>query len=137
MRSFGFSIKLGAAVVGLSCVLIGYLEVQHRYNYGHYFGYGLHLDVTSRNSSIGIPGQTNMYEATLYNFSIFPSKLVGCDYVSDTLRHGMAFPYSVQRWNDLSKSWENVFFENTDDFCQPVPLGRSDTKRVSYTLWPG
>jgi hypothetical protein len=131
------TIKFALAFVMVVCLVVGYLEIQHRYNYGHYFTYGLHLDVTKRPSSIGIPGQINMYEAVLFNFTIIPKSIIACGYTSDTLQSGTAFPFGVQRWNNVTKSWENVFFANTEDFCHPVPLGMSDAERVSYTLLPG
>ena len=136
MKRVGLSIKVLGALIVATCILTSYLEIQHRYNYGHYFSYGLHLDVTSRRSSIGIPGQVNMYEAKLFNFTIIPKSIIGCSYTSDTMQSGMAFPYGVQRWNELTKSWDNVIYADTDVFCHPVPLSMGDTNRVSYTLWP-
>jgi hypothetical protein len=38
-------------------VAIGYFELGHRYNFGHFVPYGLHVDALSEEVSIGIPGQ--------------------------------------------------------------------------------
>src|SRR3954465_1817973 len=105
MNTHKSAIKFAMISVVAIFLILGYLEIQHHYNYGHYFTYGVHLDVISQPSSIGIPGQINMYEAKLFNFTVLPRNITGCDYISDTLEPGTAFPYGVQRWNDRTRSW--------------------------------
>jgi hypothetical protein len=51
-----------------------YFEFAHRYNFGHFVPYGLHVDVLSEEVSIGIPGQRKMYRAELSNFTLLPVK---------------------------------------------------------------
>ena len=73
-------------------VAIAYVEVGHRYNFGHFVPYGLHVDVLSKEVSIGIPGQKNIYRAELSNFSFWPVKLEACDYITDAFGRGTEYP---------------------------------------------
>ena len=59
-------------------VAIAYFEVGHRYNFGHFVPYGLHVDVLSEEVSIGIPGQKKIYKAELSNFSFWPVRPEMC-----------------------------------------------------------
>jgi hypothetical protein len=133
------SIKRNVALTILvaAFVSIAYLEVGHKYNYGHFVPYGLHIDVISRDSSIGIPGQTKMYEANLSNFTLWPVKLQGCDYMDDAFGRGTKFPFAVQRWDANANGWHTVSETTEDFFCRPYPLGIVEAKLISRRLWPG
>lgn len=118
--------------------VVGYVEFEHRYNYGHFIPYGLHVDVQSREVSIGIPGQKNMYWAELRNFSLWPVTLDGCDYLTDAFDPGTAYPYAVQRWDNTSRVWQTIVEPpSLEKFCHPVPLSMIKTNLVSRRLWPG
>ena len=119
-------------------VAVAYVEFEHRYNYGHFVSYGLHVDVVSRESWIGIPGQKNMYSAELTNFSFLPVTLDGCDYLTDAFGRGTMYPYAVQRWDNTSGGWQTIVEPpNEAGFCHPVPLSMVKTDRISKRLWPG
>jgi hypothetical protein len=118
-------------------VAIAYFEIGHRYNFGHFVSYGLHVDVLSEEVSIGIPGQKKMYRAELSNFSFWPVRLEACDYVSDDFGHGTKYPYAVQRWDSVSGSWHTIVAPNVEDFCRPMPLSTIETHTASRRLWPG
>src|SRR5215510_8172793 len=98
-------------------VAIAYFEGGHKYNFGHFVPYGLHVDVLSEEVSIGIPGQKKMYKAELSNFSFWPVKLEACDYLTDAMGRGTEYPYAVQRWDKASASWQTIVKPNGDDFC--------------------
>jgi hypothetical protein len=118
-------------------VAIAYFELGHRYNFGHFVPYSLHVDVLSEEVSIGIPGQKKMYKAELSNFSLLPVRLEACDYLTDDFGRGTEYPYAVQRWDTASNSWQTIVEPNGDDFCHPVPLSTIETHRASKRLWPG
>lgn len=131
---------VGRILLMLVCavvVAIAYFELGHRYNFGHFVPYGLHVDVLSEEVSIGIPGQKNMYRAELSNFSFWPAKLEACDYLTDAFGRGTKYLYAVQRWDITSSSWQTIAEPNEDNFCHPVPLSTIETHRVSKRLWPG
>lgn len=121
----------------LVCVLVFSVELVHRYNYGHFVSYGLHVDAMSEDGNIGIPGQTKLYWAELSNFSLLPVALTACDYTTDTLTPGTDYPYSVQRWDASSQIWQTISDMGGKDFCYPIPAGRGGTHVVSKRLWPG
>ena len=50
-------------LIAVIVIAVAYVEFDHRYNYGHFVGYGLHVDALSSDSYIGIPGQKKMYWA--------------------------------------------------------------------------
>jgi hypothetical protein len=129
--------KILFALVAALCVVTGYLEFEHRYNYGHLFSYGLHVDTISRLADIGIPGQTHMYSARLSNFTLMPVSFTACDYVTDAVGRGTKYPYAVQRWDASSNSWQTIIEVSGEGFCHPMPLSTIETNLVSKRLWPG
>lgn len=60
------------------CVTIAYFEIAHRYDFGHFVPYGLHVDALNDDFNIAIPGQTKMYWAEISNFSLLPVRLPAC-----------------------------------------------------------
>jgi hypothetical protein len=129
--------KVFLALVAAICVLVGYSEFEHRYNYGHFFSYGLHVDAISEYGHIGIPGQTHMYRARLSNFTLLPVSFTACDYVTDAMMPGTEYPYAVQRWDASSNSWQTIVGVSGEGFCHPMPLSTVKTNLVSKWLWPG
>lgn len=122
-------------LVCAAVVATAYFEFRHRSRFGHFVPYGLHVDVLSRDVSIGIPGQTKMYWAELSNFSILPVRLNGCDYVTDAFDKGTKYPYAVQRWDGTD--WQTVSEETEKYFCHPAPLSTINTDSIVRRLWPG
>ncbi|HBE82797.1 MAG TPA: hypothetical protein PLN05_10530 [Pyrinomonadaceae bacterium] len=124
--------------IGIVAVLfLAYLQVEHRYNYGHLFGYGVHVDAVSRYSYIGIPGQTHMYNARIFNFTLLPVGFDTCGEVRDALMSQIEFPYGVQRWDDQSNSWITSVADKSNKFCHPDPLNAIETNVVTRWIWPG
>ena len=129
--------KLLAGLIVLLVSLFATFEISHRYNYGHFVSYGLHIDVIARESHIGIPGQTKMYEPHLFNFTLLPVSLEACDFVDDALSPGTEYPYAVQRLDTVSKDWQTVFVVSGEIFCKPLALSKIETRTISKRLWPG
>ena len=133
-----FAVRIFILVVLIvSSIWVGGIEYLHHKQFGHFVSYGLHVDALNRYSEIGIPGQTQMYWPRLYNYTIWPVKLVACNYVTDAMRPGTEYPYAVQRWNVSSNSWETIVEVNGESFCYPYPLGMAKTDLISERLWPG
>ena len=126
--------KLFAGLIVLLAELLAIFEFSHRYNYGHFVSYGLHVDVIAHGSSIG---QGKMYEPHLFNFTLLPVSLEACDFVDDTLSPVTEYPYAVQRLDTVSKDWQTVVAVSGEDFCTPTPLSEAETRIVSKRLWPG
>jgi hypothetical protein len=129
--------KILLVLVAILCLVIGYFEFEHHYNYGHLFSYGLHVDAISEYGHIGIPGQTHMYKARLSNFTLLPVSFTACDYVTDAMRSGTEYRYAVQRWDASSNSWQTIVEVSGESFCHPMPLSTIETNLVSRWLWPG
>jgi hypothetical protein len=114
----------------------GACEITHRIGRGHYAPLGLHVDALSGPGSIGIPGQTTFYWAEVTNIGLWPRALAACDYTTDTLSPGTDLAYGVQRWDSTAGKWDPVSAPDPQTFCQPVPLGRSDTHVRTKWIWP-
>jgi hypothetical protein len=98
---------------------------------------GLHADVIVRNASIGIPGITKMYEATLTNYGVLPVAVTRCEFLDDTFSPGTMIAYSVERWSNSSGHWETVVNMNSRNFCKPYPLGIVKARLATRWLWLG
>lgn len=118
-------------------VSVSYVELKHKYKFGHFVPYGLHVDALSRDAWIGIPGQKKMYWTELANFSFWPVKVEGCDFITDAFDPGSSYSYLVQRWNSNSGEWQNIREPQGDETCQPVPTSTIDSHFVTRRLWPG
>jgi hypothetical protein len=79
------------------CKAIGVLEVCHRSQYGHFVSYGLHADVTVSEGDTGIPGITQLIDAHLTNFGLFPETVDRCEFVSDAGAHGVSVGYRLEQ----------------------------------------
>lgn len=130
------TLMLALAVTFLSACT-AYFEIAHRYNFGHFVPYGLHVDVLSEEVSIGIPGQKNLYRAELSNFTFWPARLDACNYVTDAFSHGTEYPYAVQRWDQAASEWQTVVEVKDESFCRPAPLSKVETQLTKKLVWPG
>lgn len=125
------------ALILLASIGIGGLEYLHHREYGHYVSYGLHVDPMNREAYIGIPGQTKMYWPRLTNYTLWPVKLIACDYMTDATEPGTSYPHAVQRWNTTTNSWDTIIEVNGEGYCHPVPLSTVRADLVTKRLWPG
>ena len=114
-----------------------WLQLYHRWAYGHFVPVGLHVDALSIEGSIGIPGQTHLYWAELTNFQPWPALFAACDFVTDAMEPGTEYAYGVQRWDDSSRSWITVSTPDAEWFCRPVPLSKVSADPTRRFIWPG
>src|SRR5215831_16492276 len=140
MRKRRFARRARTLVPAVLAVVIGYvliLEAMHRRQYGHYFSYGVHVDSLSEDGYIGVPGQTKLYRARLFNFEFLPLKVTACDYITDALQQGTELPYAIQRYDPLTKTWQTLPGFDEQYFCTPAPTSTIKDDIVSRWIWPG
>src|SRR5262245_38236539 len=109
---------------------VAYLEIEHKWNYGHFVGYGLHVDSISHDAYIGIPGQTKLYSALISNFTLLPVKFEGCSFITDAFGKGVEYVYSVQRWDKSKNQWQTIANNNDVEVCQPTPLSKIEARLI-------
>jgi len=116
-------------VIGLIILLlVVWVEVSHRINYGHFVSYGIHIHAVSRRADIGIPGIERMYAAEAFNYTLLPLALQGCQVPTDISPYETVdYRYQVQRFDPESSAWVKVI--GVDQFdCEPL---------VTTRIWPG
>jgi hypothetical protein len=132
--------RLALASIVFTCLVLlagVSLEIHHRWAYGHFAPFRLHVDALSMQSRIGIPGQTHLYWAQLTNFRPWPVLFAACDYVTDVLAPGTEYAYGVQRWDDSSGSWMTISVPDAEWFCRPAPLSKMSADPTRHFIWPG
>jgi hypothetical protein len=130
-------LQLAIATTGLLLVGISLHELNHFIRYGHLAPLGLHSDVVVWKADIGIPGISKTYEARLTNYGIAPVKVTVCDFLSDASERGTMVAFLIERWNPLSKVWEEVVAFDSPSYCGPAPLSIATAHLISKQLWPG
>jgi hypothetical protein len=98
---------------------------------------GLHAELVVRNTDIGIPGISKMYEARVVNRSVLPISVSRCDYIDDASQQGTMLAYAVERWDNATQAWKTVIALSESDFCKPYPLGITRAQIKTGLLWPG
>lgn len=78
-RRLGIVLRLAVAAVLIGTVAI---QVQHNLKYGHWIGYGWHVDVVSDPRSFGGVSRTAQF-ARIRNFTFFPATVEFCLAVDD------------------------------------------------------
>ncbi|HLF82835.1 MAG TPA: hypothetical protein VI837_01520 [Blastocatellia bacterium] len=118
-----------ALVIGLIIlILVAWVEVSHRINYGHFVSYGLHTDTLSRRADIGIPGVEMLYATETFNFTLLSFSAQGCQAPTDLSPfYEMIYRYQVQRFDPVSGEWVKVIGVDPSD-CEPLMTRR---------IWPG
>lgn len=116
-------------VIGLIILLlVVWVEVSHRINYGHFVLYGVHVDVVSQRADIGIPGIERMYSAEAFNYTFLPFALQGCRVPKDVSPFEVVdYRYQVQRFDPEYGVWVKVVGYDPFD-CEPL---------VTTRIWPG
>ena len=137
MRRLRIGIGVLLAVVLAYCLWVTYAQVRHRLATGHFAVLGLHADVVEHRASIGIPGITKTYEATVTKYGLLPVLVERCTYISDTMTPGKMVAYNIERWDPQSHIWKTALEFAKPNFCTPVPLSMGETHWVRSWLWPG
>jgi hypothetical protein len=125
-----------AAVVLLGAWMV-YVQVRHRIVYGHFTTPTLHADVVMRDASIGIPGITKMYEATLTNYGFFPALVEECTYFDDDGVPGVTVAYNIERWDPAKRTWTRELEFAKPALCTTAPLRMGTRQWVRSWLLPG
>jgi len=124
------------AVFSFLVLALGALQIHHHSQYGHFVSLGLHADVTVSDGDTGIPGITQLIDAHLTNFGLFPATIERCEFVSDAGAHGVSVPYRLEQLDTGTHSWKTLF-DTAGTYCRPYPLGIAQSKLVDKRLWPG
>jgi hypothetical protein len=116
-------------VAALVVVLVGgtaTIEVRHRTVYGHWFGYGWHVDVLTDKAEHGRPGFEHVHYAAVTNFSLLPGYIEGC-VPNDPRSHQI--PVASSRIETQERSgWKTV--------SPGWPQECADGRIVRRRLWP-
>ena len=128
--------RVALLIVGVWGLCIGYIHIRHRSFHGHFAPLAIHADLIVFQSSIGIPGITKVYGATLTNYGLLPSLVERCNYISDTATPGAMVAYNIEQWNAEKRAWTRVMELATPELCTPE-LGAGSTKWRRSLLWPG
>jgi hypothetical protein len=88
-------------------------------------------------ADLGIPGITKIYDASITNYGHMPVRVTRCNFIDDTMTHGMSVAYAIQRWDDKTKQWRQVLGASRKSFCHPYPLGIIKAELHTAWLWPG
>ena len=122
--------SVACAIVGAMVLGIAALEIHHRVRYGHFVGYGIHVDVAESSGDIGVPGIKTFYAAQVSNYTLFPLNLVGWEYRSDFLGAPPSFGcrFQIQKLSPQDVHWIVVM-----DF---KPAGTSQFPVVIKKLYP-
>jgi hypothetical protein len=134
MRTFfkALAVLVAVAVVGS----IAAVEFRHRLTFGHFVLLGLHADVSTYKTDIGIPGISKSYDAHITNFGIVPRRVERCEFTTDASAHDVSIGYRLQQWDKSAGRWETVLDANAG-YCQPYPLGIAQASLTTKLLWPG
>lgn len=125
------SILKGASVVlATVAALIGIAEVRHRITFGHFVGYGVHMDLRS-----GPPltpadpfGASREQLITVSNFSFFPISMQGC--LVELTGTQLFFPFSAQKLDQRINEWV------TDPTARIPRCEATGGTVVPKRLWP-
>jgi hypothetical protein len=132
------------AAVGAIFVSVLAFEVVHRVRYGHFVGYGVHVDVELGDSDVG-RGDT-MY-ANITNLSLRTLRLEGGEFPNDiSVKRDLTHCWFVQRWDDNAQRWLNWDFRAGDwndtavrcDFTGAIGLGTRTLRpfqSVRHVAW--
>jgi hypothetical protein len=108
MRGIG---RAFAAIIVIGSLVVFGFEAWHRWNFGHFVGYGLHTDVYLSNSDAGT---NDMYFAKLWNLTVSPIELVGCADPSDVggVPDSVFYRWDVQKRESSGGQWVSLHGSN-------------------------
>jgi hypothetical protein len=121
---------VGVAIVAVVGLGLAAIEIHHWVRFRHFVGYGVHADVLESPSEIGVPGIRTLYAAKVSNFTLFPLRLVGWNYVGDVLGAPPSFRcrFQLQKLSQQDGHWIVVI-----DFKQ---TGASQVPVANKRLYP-
>lgn len=133
LRPAVLTLVLLLSVVVLS---VAVLQIHHHAQYGHFVPAGLHADVTVSDADTGIPGISQLFDAHLTNFGLFPHRIERCEFVSDAGAHEVRVAYRLEQLDTRTNTWKTLF-DTAQNYCHAYPLGIAQSKLMNKVLWPG
>jgi hypothetical protein len=103
----------------------------------HRYPRDLRAEVHVEKADLGIPGITKVYDASVTNYGRVPVRVIRCDFIDDTMSHGVEVAYAIQRWDEKAKQWQQILGASRKSFCHPYPLGVIRANLRTAWLWPG
>jgi hypothetical protein len=103
----------------------------------HRYPRDLRTELHIEKADLGIPGITKVYDASITNYGRMPVRVTRCDFIDDTMTHGVDVAYAIQRWDERAKQWKQVHGASRKSFCHPYPLGIIRANLRTAWLWPG
>ena len=120
------------AIALACCFVLAFcsLELVHVFRFGHFVPLGLHADIIIRKADYGIPGISKVYEPRLSNFGVVPKTVMVCRVQEDwdSWSYVTRVANSIEKWDPISKQWQNIFGEKDKSFGCPHPTAKR--------LWP-
>lgn len=98
-------LRILVSCVGFAFVLTVIAEVSHHHRYGHFVGYGLHIDVILGDSAVGT---NDTYYAVLRNLSVHKFRIEGCRLPGGYAGSGVLYTWDVQRFNSSRGDWDSL-----------------------------
>jgi hypothetical protein len=132
--------RAGITVAILLTALLVVNESHHLFRYGHLAPLGLHVDATVTHSQeiLGVRGTTEIYQAQLKQYGVFPATITVCDYLNSDIRDTM-INYVVERRRTSADPWLVVpeWSEYGSRFFCRTSFEVTGTHLVRRRLWPG
>ena len=133
--------RIGTRILAATLVVAGSfaacIAIRYKLAQAHILPLSLTAKIDVHQGSIGIPGITKLYEATVTNTGLLPAVVERCSYTSDTNTAGTMVAYNIERWNASTGSWSLAFEFAKPSFCTPAPLSMGNTHWGHVLLWPG
>ena len=116
-------------IVALLVVCTATVEAHHRIKYGHWVGYGWHVDLASEKVTSGIPGVERFWYAVVTNFTLLPGSVEACLEPNDVQPHEVPFyPFRIQVSNTATGDWRTV--------SPDLRLNCGADRMARQTIWP-
>jgi hypothetical protein len=142
--------KIAALGLIVACLgLLSVVEVRHRLTYGHFIGYGWHVDVWEQKINWSRQNTEIVYHASLTDFTIHSLTFEATEF-DPGLDFGLHFPYKrgynelVQRWDRKTGTWATVYEDiRSQPHAHPNarirvwPLGRISGRIWGIKSWDG
>lgn len=123
--------------------LAGAIELIHHHRFGHFLGYGWHVDVMVKTFEAGLPGPRRFYAMSATNLTLQPRVFqvvtdgrfggLGCG-------KGVIYREQVQKWDSASQKWVTIpesIPVSVPQNAVPVRHARFGFELTTKTIGPG
>ncbi len=101
----GRIIKVISAIMLVVALLLSAAELSHKRRFGHFFGYGPHMDVVLGDSDVA---SQDTYYARLWNLSLSSFRIQGCRLPGGYVGSGILYRWDVQKWEPSGHIWNSL-----------------------------